>query len=294
LIRTRFLGLIALFLAVGACQNKAELPRYAYVVTCDARADRLDTVENRKTGSFDLTAASGGAVPSGAGGFDGCLTSAAQYDGKAKTFSVVAAVQAMNKPDGSKDYRLIAFSLPDVNMVKMGSPVAAPAPGTDPSSLDLSGFGPNHEKAGNQVIERSGNRVLLRIFASDPATLELAVADTKAKTVTTLQGVGPATALGAHLAPGGGAVLVEAAAAAGSATKTGELRLFDAATGHVTGQVSDAHVRDEYFLAIAPTGKVIYHSGEDYAFIDLKQTFGTDLVIHVLDTNYPSVFFANL
>ena len=295
------------------CQTQAAGPRYLYVVTCDARVDKLDTLTGRKIGSYDLGQASGSPplIPSVDGGLDGCLAYEAQLDTAALTFYLVAPVQAAIKPDGTKDYRILGFSIPSIQMVKNmpagssvtepphldlgpgGVPRIAAAPETrPPADVDLSAYAPNREKLGNQIIESSGDRALLRIFTADPKELKLAVADTKLKTLVTLESTPPTTARNVHLSPEGAVVLIEATEGS-PPKKTGALVLFDGITGKRVREIAVPAARDQYFLAISPNGKAIYHSGDAYSFVDLHREFAIQLVRHALDSNYPAFFFAD-
>ncbi len=135
------------------------------------------------------------------------------------------------------------------------------------------------------------NTALVRVFAADPATLELGVEDLATKRSAMLAGLPPTNALSAHFAPGGLAALIEVM---NGNAKTGELRVVDTSTGRGVKTVNDPRVRDQYFLAISPTGRAIYHSADSYVFVDLQRTFGTAPVMRALDTPPgPSVFFAN-
>jgi hypothetical protein len=78
----------------------------------------------------------------------------------------------------------------------------------------------------------------------------------------------------------------------GGPAKTGELALFDAGNGHELEEISAPNVRDQYFLAISPNGRAIYHSGVDYSFVDLKRPFSDTPVVRVSDSNSAAVFFA--
>jgi hypothetical protein len=271
-------------------------------------------VAERKIASYDLGQASGTPplIPSAAGAFDGCLAYEAQPDASARTFYLVAPVQAAFKADGARDYRILAFALPDVHLVKSvpaGSNLTEPphldvspdgVPRTVPASewrpptdIDLSAYAHTGEKLGNQILESSGNRALLRIFAADPKELKLAVADTKSKTVATLETAVSTTARNAHLSPDGAVVLIEETEAGGQPKKTGRLVLFDGNTGKELRQISYPAARDQYFLAISPTGKAVYHSGEAYSFLNLQREFPDRPVRHAFDSSFPSCFLAD-
>jgi len=249
-------------------------------------------------------------IPAATGGFDGCLAYQAEYDPAASVFYTVAPLQAIAKSDGTKDYRALGFSIPDLRLVKniaAGANLDAPphltlaggdvkiSPGAawhPPTDLDLSTFAPDKQPLGNQIIETSGNRILLRIFTADPAQLSLAVADTHSKTIVRLQPAPATTVSNAHLVPAGSAVLIEEVTGAPKPVKTGKLDLFDAATGRSIEQLTGPTVRAQYFLAISPTGKAIYHSGEAYSFVDFGRSFTRDPVSRPSTGSYPAMFFA--
>jgi hypothetical protein len=219
-------------------------------------------------------------MASATNGFDGCLASDAEIEGGGAKFTVTAATQAMNKEDGTKDYRRLEFSLPEIKLTGNSA-----APGTTQPAK------PPDIGAGLQLIEWSGNTALVRVFSEDPAKLVLGVEDLSTKRAAVLAGLPSTTALNVHLAPGGTAALIEAT---NGSAKTGELRIVDTSTGRGVKTVNDPRVRDQYFLAVSPNGRAIYHSADNYAFIDLQRTFGTAPVMRALDTTPgPSVFFAN-
>jgi hypothetical protein len=301
----------ALLLA-GACHPQPAVSRYLYVLTCDARLDKLDTVENQKVASYDLVKLPvNPPIPAATAGLDGCLAYQAEYDRPASAFFTVVSVQAMDKPDGKKDYREVEISIPAIHPVKnvaAGSDLDTPphlsitgsevklSPGADwqpQTDLDLSAFTPSKEALGNQIIERSGPRALLRIFVANPGQVSLAVADTSAKTLVRLQELPTTTVSNAHLTPGGSAVLIEEVTGSTSAVKTGKLDLYDSSTGKAIGQLTSASVREQYFLAISPSGRAVYHSAEAYSFVDLKRTFTADEVTRPNNDSYPALFFAD-
>jgi hypothetical protein len=286
--------------------------RYLYVLTCDARLDKLDTVEDRKAASYDLAKLSGDPpIPAATDGLDGCLAYQAEYDPGKSGFYTTVPLQASMKSNGTKDYRTLGFPIPNLILVynaPAGSnwdvpphlAVAAGAvkifPGADwhpRTDLDLSTFAPDKQPLGNQIIETSGNRVLLRIFTADPAQLSLAIADTYSETVVRLQSAPATTVSNAHLTPGGSAVLIEEVTGTSKPVKTGNLDIFDAATGRFAKQLTGPMVREQYFLAISSTGRAIYHSGETYSFIDLGHSYTSDTVTRPSTGSYPAMFFAS-
>jgi hypothetical protein len=306
-------GWLAVLLAAGtACQPEPPVPRYLYVVTCDARVDKLDTSAARKEASYDLAASALSAIlPAGNQSIDGCLAYHPVFDTGGALLYFVSPTQTQANPDGTRDYRVLGFSVPSMKLVKnlpagahqSEAPHLELAPDRSlrvvpakewraATEIDLTAYGPTHEALPNQIIESSGDRTLLRTFAATPEELRLAVADTKAKTLVWLKSPPPTTALLAHLAPGGDVVMIEVTEAGKATEKTGTLALFDSNTGASLEERAAGRARSQYFLAISPDGKGVYHSGEDYSFIDLKRTFSSQSVAHPLDPNRPAAFFA--
>jgi hypothetical protein len=301
--------LAVLFAVAAACRQEPSVPRYAYVVTCDARVDKLDTGAGRKEASYDLAASALTAMlPAGSRAIDGCLAYHPVIDADGTLLSFVSPTQPQANADGTRDYRLLSFSLPGMKLVKTlpagasqteaphvewtadRSPRVVPATESQAATdIDLSAYAPNHEALRNQIVERSGDRILIRTFAARPDELRLAVVNTRAKKVVWLKSLPPTTALFSHLAPGGAVVVIEVTQAG---EKTGTLALFDSETGNSIGETADGRARSQYFLAISPDGKGVYHSADDYSFVDLKRTFTGDSVAHPLDANRPAVFFA--
>jgi hypothetical protein len=252
-------------------------------------------------------------LPAGNQAIDGCLAYHPVFDSADGTVYLVAPTAPGAKADGTRDYRILGFSVPDMKLVKTlpapsnqsEAPYLELAPDRSPravpatewravTALSLTDFAPNHEALPNQIIESSGDRMLLRIFAESPTELRLAVADAKAKTIVRLKSPPPATVPRAHLSPGGDIVLIEISEAGKVTEKTGKLALIDANTGTLLREMAGDHVRDQNFLAIAPNGKAVYYKGESYSFVDLGRTFGSQEVSHPLDADRPAVFFVRM
>jgi hypothetical protein len=307
-------GWLAVLMATGtACRQEPPAPRYLYVVTCDARVDKLDTSTARKEASYDLAASALSAIlPAGNQAVDGCLAYHSVFDAEEALLYFVSPTQAQANPDGTQNYRVLGFSVPSMKLVKnlpaganqSEAPHLELAPDRSPrvvpatqwraaTEVDLAAYAPNHEALPNQIIESSGDRILLRTFAASPEELRLAVANTKTKDLIWLKSPPPTTALLAHLAPGGDVVMIEVTEAGKATEKTGKLALFDANTGTSLQEMEDGRTRSQYFLAISPDGKGVYHAGQNYSFVDLKRTFSSQAVAHPLDPNRPAAFFAN-
>ena len=304
----------ALQLPVICLPVQAATPgRFLYVISCDARVDKLDTITGRKMETYDLAKRTGkeSLVPVVQGALDSCLASQAVYDRTASTFSTVVPISNEPKADGTKDYRVLSFSVPRMELVNHlhgGESLEAPPhlelqSGTlkilKPSdwmaqtSLDLSAYSPNKTQTPNQILESSGDRVLLRLFTTDDKQLVLAVADRRTQKLVRLQGVPTTVAPNVHIVPGGGHVFIEETGMGDKPEKTGRLVLFDAVTGKEQKELNDSHIKDLYFLAVSPTGRVVYHSNDNYWFVHLKMKFPPAPVSRPISKGYPAFFFAN-
>lgn len=279
---------VALVAAPLAARTPA-LPRTLYRALCDGRVETVDTVTAR-TRTTDLSAKLGVAPVRGVAGatFDGCLLNQAVYAASARRFYSVVPDTATTRDDGTTSYRVLGISVPglrvsgvakrfadqaEVPRIANGPGGVVAAPDTV-SSLDLSGF--DRDRAvGNQIMETSGSKVLLRLFDGDALVLE--VADIRAKTVVRLRGVIPTTALNVHLAPGGGQVYVEAVDP--KAVKTGTAATYDARTGARLRTLTDPRIAHMAFIAIAPVGKAIYAADATVKLIDLGARFTADPVV---------------
>ncbi len=292
-------------LLAGAGTPRATPGRYLYVVGCGARLDKLDTVAERKIASWDLAARSRGLIPDEKGAIDGCLAWKAVYDARASIFYTVVPFHIRNKPDGTQDYRALGFSIPDVRLVMTmpagenldepphlepgaeGVRIATAPEGAPDTAMDLSAFAPEKTDISNEILESSGDRVLLRVFTGADPDSAFAVADRRSRTVVRLRDLPSTVPSHIHIAPGGGAVLVEA--------ESGELVLFDGNTGAPIRHFAGPQGRKMYFLAISPTGRAVYHSNDAYWFADLGATFASAPVTRPPggDIEYPGLFFAD-
>jgi hypothetical protein len=297
----------------AACAAWGQPDRYLYVLSCDARIGKLDTVLDRQVSSQALsaTALKKQVFPHVQENetIDGCLANYVVFDTKASVFYTVVPEQARLKADGTKDYQMVSFSVPGlapVNVVPagtalteaphlelgVGQPKVVPASEWSPQTdLDVSTFAPQKQDLRNQILEESGSLVLLRVFTPNKDELALAVADQTAKSMVELKDVVLTSARSVHLTPSGEAVWVEETDNAGA--KTGNAVLYDARTGREIKRFADSRVKTMSFLAISPSGKAIYHSGSEYAFLSLGQKFSSGSVVRLLNANsYPPVFFA--
>src|ERR1700690_2362171 len=103
--------------------NASVAGRFLYVIGCDAHVDKLDTVAERKVKTFNLAAQTGkeALIPVVPGALDSCLASQALYDSRNSVFSTAVPVTNDPKADGTKDYRVLTFSVPSMNLVKQVS-----------------------------------------------------------------------------------------------------------------------------------------------------------------------------
>src|SRR5271170_3101079 len=187
--------LISLVLLVGifAPPPPTTVGRFLYVVSCDARIDKLDTTVGRKVDAYDLAKRTGKEqlIPVVHGPLAGCLSYQALFDVQASVFYTAVPLADQPKPDGTKDYRVLAFSVPGLQLVKRmsgGESLDAPphlrldtgvakifkaSEWSPQSDLDLSAYAPGKTQVPNQVLESSGEKVLLRIFTATGCELVL-------------------------------------------------------------------------------------------------------------------------
>jgi hypothetical protein len=209
----------------------AEPGRFLYVLGCDARLTKIDTVLERKVGRTDLAGRTAGhrIIPKVRGALDGCLSNQAVYD-----------------PRASRFYHLLGFSIPQMRLVQdtaagdslpdlphlemdqaMHVSVINASDWSPQTDLDLRGFGAEGAPIRNQLLESAGREVLLRIFTAHEGKLVIGVADRESKALAYLRELPDTTARNVHLAPGGGFVLVEEVASASPhPEKTGRVILI--------------------------------------------------------------------
>src|SRR4029077_6928013 len=219
------------------------------------------TITGRKMETYDLAKRTGkeSVIPVVQGALDSCLASQAVYNGTASTFSTVVPISNEPKADGTKDYRVLSFSVPRMDLVKqehggenLDAPphlelqsgtlkILKPSDWTPQTSLDLSAYSPNKTQTPNQILESSGDRVLLRLFTADDKQLVLAIADRKSQKLVGLQGVPTTVAPSVHIVPGGCHMLIEETGTGDKPGKTGRLVLFDAVTGKEQKEFNDSH-----------------------------------------------------
>jgi hypothetical protein len=312
-MRSIIILLAVLLVGTPACQSPPAAGRYLYAISCDARVGKFDTLAQQKLNDYDLAERTGKEqiIPRGKGTLDVCLANDLAYDADTFIFYVLAPLQARLKPDGTMDYRVLGFSVPGLQLVKNlpgGDSLSIPphlqigpagavkavkdsewSPLTD---LDLSSFAPDGKRLPNQILEVSGDAVLLRLFTANQNELSLAVAHRQSKTLVRLQDLIATAAPNVHLAPGGSEVLVEDTGSGPKVVKSGKFSIYSAKTGRLIKTYSDPRVKDLYFLAISPTGKVIYSSMDNYWFQDLGRTYPADAVMRPFSSARPGLFFA--
>ena len=287
----------ALGVLTAACSKapRAESgDRYLYVVGCDARVVKLDTVMRKKVDSFRLSTRSGSppAVPDDPDGtMDGCLSQYVIADAATGRVSLVAPTEARLDTEGLQTFRILTFALPDWRLVASLPAGKAPeAPririvagkgvipiddaGSVPVTLiDLGAYVGRGVASSGLVLASSGGTSLLSLLSAESTSLRLGLADPRTRTVARLDGLPVTTFRHARLAPGGSHVLVEVMdGTATGARMTGELQLYDA-RGRRVGTWTDARLRGAHFVALTPNGNAVYRSGADFLFIPLDARF---------------------
>ena len=272
--------------------------RFLYVLSCDARVDKLDLNRQEVVESFPLSERSGSpsavaAAPDGK--MDGCLAQRAVADAKGEKVSLIAPKSARLDSDGMQEFQALTFDLPEwrlTSSLPAGKLPEAPrleidadgrlqvlngAQWTPVTVWDLSKYKGQDADAGGLVIESSGDTALLSLLSAKSAKsakLALGLADSTALTVTPLENLPVTTLAHVHLAPGGGYVLAEGTESTDRDAKTtGVLYLYDAA-GKQVGERKDEGIRSMAFVALTPNGYAVYRSGTRYQFIALGHPFG--------------------
>ena len=290
--------------------------RYAYLLSCDATLDKLDTVKELRSTTLNLASLSPTTKAAAAytgGAIDGCVANDLLFAKSRSMFYALLATTARDDAHGRKDYRLLSFTLPKISLaadvpagkylsepshlqdVGKGSPTVVKESDWHPrEQVDLSVFGKGQQ--GSQLLEWSSDASLLRMATANLASLSLAVAHEKAAKFVPLNNLPNTTALNVHLAPGGHYVLVEEVSGEGDRpVKTGKLYIYDAMTGDLLKTIVKAEVQHSYFMAIAPNGKAIYRKGSNYQFVDLGISCGQEKVSRsiTVDTAQGMLFFAD-
>ena len=292
-LRLALVALLAFF--ATACSHKPEsaTERFLYVVDCDARVDKLDTVEGKQLATFSLAERSPHVpkVVSAQSGLDGCIAESVLQDATTKQVSVIVPTAARVNSDGKRDFQWLTFALPEWTFVSVkpaGSALEQPpklereASGalvvkraeerSLPIEVDLREYKNAATVLANTIIESSGDVSLLRVFTVDKTRFLLGLANQRTRVLTLLADLPATTVTNVHLAPGGGYVLVEVTEASDGKSspirRAGTLRLYDA-QGKSVADVMDEAIRNSAFLALTPNGTAVYRSGNEYRFVAL-------------------------
>ena len=290
------LALVAsLALLATACTPK-QAPvseRFLYVVDCEARVDKLDTVDGKKLATIALAERSPlvPKVQSAQSGLDGCIAESVLPDATGKQVSVIVPTTTRVNSEGKRDFQWLTFALPEWTFVSAkpaGTALEQPpflqrdASGalvvkraeerSLPTELDLREYKNATTVLANTIIESSGDVSLLRVFTAVKSRLVLGLANQRTRALTLLVDVPTTTVTNVHLAPGGDYVLVEVTEPTDGKSapirRTGALRLYDS-QGKSVADVMDEGSRNAAFLALTPNGSAVYRSGGDYRFVTL-------------------------
>lgn len=299
------IALLASSETAPAADAGAKAGRFLYLVACDATVERFDAVERVRTGTFDLPKRPGATrlFPKVTGVLEVCEANQVVFDPAASAFYTLVPRATAGDLSGNR-YRIVGFSVPDLRVTKViavpgkpahpptlaltrGRPRATPA-AESASEWDLSVY-PGRAQRPNRVIETSGARALLHVYAG-PA--EVMVADATTKTLFPVAVPGPVVDDTLHLSPGGTHVVVEGGT---FRERTGDLSVFDVATGQRVKTVSRPDVASMSFRGIAPAGGVLYTRMEEFTFVELGLEFPARPVSRrvVQDFPPPTMFFAD-
>ena len=211
----------------------------------------------------------------------------------------INAEQAIDVMAGGKNFELMSGA--DLKPEPTVSPDFA-------KELDLSGYaggdlspyrvrqGAASETLPAQVIDRSGSVALVQLTSAGSSNI-FAVANQRTKRVTIFQNLPPTFPQNVHLAPEGAAVLVEAAKSAPDGAeltqKTGQLVLLDGISGKRLKEWTVPNLGAYQFLAITPNGKIAYHLGSRYRFIDSIGATYSNEPVYRQESIGPALFFAS-
>lgn len=285
-----------------ACTSKRDTTteRFLYVINCEGSVDKLDIEERKRIATFQLSERSGSppAVPSLAGGLDGCLAQRVTGNtvGKGTEVSMLSPKQARLDSEGLQDFQLLTFSLPEWKLTRavlVGRFPEAPRLQRDPAGglrvlrdaewtpitqMHLRGYAGHDDDTGNLILESSGTVSLLSLLSAKTDRMALGLADQRTRNLTRLTDVPPTTIQNVHLAPGGGFLLVEVIEPDGAPVKrTGALRLYEA-NGQKVADFMDERIRGMAFVALTPNGTAVYRSSSAYHFVSLGRPFASDPV----------------
>jgi hypothetical protein len=313
--------------------------RYLYIVRCTANLSRLDTV-TEISNEIDLTRKTN-LIPRYSGHLDGCMTAGAVLSTDGLLYTTAPTSLELDEK-GEQHYRILAFQIPSLSVVKVidlpinytegGSPglhmaaggkvivtangwdvleidadSAKPLPGTSStlseinvvgySGIDLNDYAMGEGKdreAPAYVVETSGDIVLVQLLGPG-GNRPYAVVNQSNKRVTLLGDLPSASIGNVHLAPGGGAVLVEEShpdpSDSHSSLKTGKLLLLDAVTGKHIKEWNLPNLKKQHFLALTPNGKAVYFNDKSiYSLIPMSMKFKDVPVVSPEQRDVPYVF----
>ncbi len=304
--------------------NDAANYRFLYAVYCNGRVDKLDLHTKQKLLSFELSERSGtppgvAARPQPGVKGDACLArpvASVQTEDMARgQVRVVASGDLYRSNEtGQQPFQLLTFVLPDwklVGSLDLGrfdtlnatppylAPDAAGAlkPQTDPARrllADVSGYQGMLGLRAHEVIERSGDKVLINVEdkTAKSALPRAGIAHEKERRLVRL--ADPPNALSGvlRLAPGGSFVMRQIneskpitqksdgkTSTALRVNNSGELRLYDA-QGQVVATVVDKTIAGGWHcIALTPNGLAVYTDRRGgYRFVPLGRRFENALV----------------
>lgn len=290
--------------AVAAAQTGDAASRFAYVVHCDGRVDKLDTRERTLIMRFTLSEKSGtpSAVPnlaSAGGQMDGCLAQRVRVDATAQgaSVSLIAPKDARLDANGVQEFQVLTFALPNWTLTRTAPAgkfaeapwlrrdaagvlqVVADDPALSAAALDLREFSGAPKDSGALLVQSSGDVSLLSLLYKDSTALALGLANSKTRTVVPLADLPPTTLRNAHLAPGGDFVLIERTATVAPYQTTGALRLYGG-NGKAVADLNEERIRSMSFVALTPNGLAVYSDASGaYQFVPLGTRFAATAVV---------------
>ena len=297
----------ALALTLGCTSKEAATSeRFVYVIDCEARVDKLDTVAAKRVASIALSEKSAlvPKVASATAGLDGCIAESVLHDAAGQVNVLVPTTTRLDQ-NGKRNFQVLTFALPEWSFVSakaVGSGteqvqfldrdqagqfrVTTFADRVAATDIDLRDYQKIGDAAktsvlANSIIESSGGVALVNLFTADKSRQVLALADQRARTLNQVFDVASSAAMMVHLAPGGAFVLIEMMDAASTPPRrTGALRLIDA-NGKIVNEMADAEIRDHDFVTLTPNGYAVYVNNRGYLFVPIapKNTrFGNAMV----------------
>lgn len=275
-------------LVIFSAEPSANPGRFLYVVDAGGGITKLDTVLEKKIFSYDLASRTGKLkIPptAGPGAPDGCLASQAVYDPAAGRFYTVVAEQYHMKADGTKDFRVLAFTVPGIQLAGQWSAgknvndeeepyinsvangdvkVISPNDRVRQTTLDVSNLEPLKKQLQNRILETSGDSILINLLGSNDGGFSIAVAHPRAKTLAQFATLPGTDSSSVHLTPDGAFVVV--------ARSDGSVALYSAKTAQMSKEIPGVKSEINHFLAISPSGKAIFNA-ETFRFVNLGLTF---------------------